>query len=239
MGPSLDVSDDLASAGVHAGGLVLALLFSFYLLRRAEDPVARFAIRALGLAWAVLYLASISYHLTHIEAAWDPLTTALDDGAIFVAIAGTYTPVALLILPPLDGRVAVRLLWCAAAAGASTGFVMIVAGDLSWYQPSVLVICSIYGWGPAIAYCRTLRRAMPRGAGFLILASGLVYVAGSYFYRDHSVPWHHTYWHVAVVIGCLLDFTAIVALLAATQQASRIRSQKSGVRKNGLLVPDA
>ncbi|HEV8029179.1 MAG TPA: hemolysin III family protein [Stellaceae bacterium] len=233
MGSSLEVADDLASAGVHAGGLVLALIFSLCLLRRAEDPVARFAIRALGLAWLILYLASISYHLTHIETAWDPLTTALDDGAIFVAIAGTYTPVALLILPPADGRFAVRLLWCAGAAGAATGFVMILTGDLSWYQPSVLVICSIYGWGPAIAYCRTLRRAMPRGAGFLILASGLVYVAGSYFYRDHRLPWHHTYWHMAVVIGCLLDFTAIAALLAATRRRALApaRSQDSPVRR--------
>jgi hemolysin III len=222
MDSVLDFSDDLASAGVHAGGLVLVLIFSVYLLRRADGPVARFAIKALGFAWVVLYLASISYHLTRLEAGWDPLTIALDDGAIFVAIAGTYTPVALLILPPLDGRFAVRLLWCAAAAGASTGFVMILAGDLSWYQPSVLVICSIYGWGPAIAYCRTLRRAMPRRAGLLILASGLVYVLGSYFYRDHSVPWHHTYWHMAVVIGCLLDFTAIAALLEATRRGALV-----------------
>lgn len=231
MGSSLEFWDDLASAGVHAGGLVLALAFSIYLLRRAEDPVARSAIRALGLAWGVLYLASIGYHLTRLDVAWDPLTVALDDGAIFVAIAGTYTPPALLILPPADGRIALRLLWCAAAAGAATGFAMGLAGNLSWYQPSVLVICSIYGWGPAIAYCRTLRRALPRRAGVLILASGFVYVLGSYFYRDHSLPWHHAYWHTAVVIGCLLDFMAIAALL------SGVRRQESGAGKN-FLIPD-
>ena len=230
MGSSLEFSDDLASAGVHAGGLVLALVFSVYLLRRAEDPVARFAIRALGLAWLILYVASISYHLTRLDVAWDPLTIALDDGAIFVAIAGTYTPIALLLLPPVDGRVAVRLLWCAAAAGAAAGFVMIFAGNLSWYQPSVLVICSIYGWGPAIAYCRTLSRAMPRRAGALILASGFVYVLGSYFDRNHSVTWPHTYWHTAVVLGCLLVFMAIAALLAATRPG--FRSQESGASKN-------
>jgi hemolysin III len=222
MGSSLEFSDDLASAGVHAGGLVLALIFSVYLLRRAENSVARFAIRVLGGAWAILYLASISYHLTHLEVASDPVTIAFDDGAIFVAIAGTYTPVALLILHPVDGRIAVSLLWCAAAAGAATGFAMILTGNLSWYQPNMLLICSICGWGPGIAYCRTLYRAMPRRAGLLILASGFVYVLGSYFYRDHSVPWHHTYWHTAVVIGCLLDFAAISALLAATRQRALV-----------------
>jgi hemolysin III len=222
MGMSLDLTDDLASAGVHAGGLVLALIFGLCLLRRAEGPVARFAIRALSLAWLILYLSSISYHLTRFAAAWDPLTLALDDGAIFVAIAGTYTPIALLILPPADGRMAVRLLWYAAVAGASTGFVAILLGNVSWYQPTVLVICSVYGWGPAIAYCRTLRRALPARAGLLVLASGLVYLVGSYFYRAHALPWHHTYWHMAVVIGCLLDFTAIAALLAATQRPAPV-----------------
>jgi hemolysin III len=217
MGLSLDSSDDLASALVHVAGLVLVVLFGFGLLRQARTPVARFAVKVLSLAWVALYLSSISYHLTSFAQGSDHLTLALDDGAIFVAIAGTYTPFALLTLPPGDGILALRLLWCAAAAGVATGFVAILVGDASWYQPSVLVTCSVYGWGPGLAYCRTLRRSMPGHAGLLLLASGGVYVIGSYFYRDHSLPWHHAYWHTAVVIGCLLDFMAIAAMIKAAQ----------------------
>ena len=47
----------------------------------------------------------------------------------------------------------------------------------------------------------------------LLALSGACYVAGGWFYRDHSWEWHHTLWHVAVVIGSLLDFAAIAALL--------------------------
>ena len=226
MVTSIALTDDLASAGVHLCGMVLVLLFGAYLLRRAQTPLARLAIKALCAAWIALYLASIGYHLTRFESGWHALTLALDDAAIFVAIAGTYTPFALLALPRADGRLVMRLLWCCTAAGVTLGLAAAAAGYVHWYQPSVLVISAVYGWGPAIAYCRSLARALPEAGSAMVIASGLVYVGGTWFYRAHDLPWHHTYWHVAVMLGCLLDFAAVASLLISARRAAVTRSLK-------------
>ena len=218
MSASWLMDDDLASAGVHVVGLVLTVLFGLYLLSRAQTPLERLSIRALCAGWIVLYLASISYHLAGHDGLINHITVALDDGAIFVAIAATYTPIAWLALRPADGRLVLRLLWCGAAVALAGAAIATASGVVHWYQPGVLVMGTMCGWGPSIAYCRTLTRALPRAAVLLVLASGAVYVGGAYFYHDHSVPWHHTYWHAAVVLGCLMDFAAIAALLTAQKR---------------------
>ena len=212
------LTDDLTSAAVHGCGLVLAVAFAGVLLRRATLPLARLAVVALGAAWFVLYLCSIGYHLTRAEQDRSPIALALDDGAIFVAIAGTYTPVALLALPPSDRRPLLVLLWAVAAAGVVAGFVAASTGAVYLYQHSVLAICAAFGWAPAIAYCRTLARRVSPRAGVCIALSGVVYVGGAWFYRAYALPWHHTYWHIAVVVGCLLDFTAIASLLRSAER---------------------
>jgi len=218
----MPLTDDLASAAMHAGGLVLVLVYGGFLRRRAATPLACFAVRAFCSAWTILYLASISYHLAAGGGGMlAHVTLALDDGAVFVAIAGTYTPVALLALRPADGRLVLTTLWCAAAAGLTGAAVAIAAGAVPWYQPGVLVAGTMSTFGPSIAYCRTLFRRLPRRTMVLLAASGAVYAIGGYFYRDHSWPWHHTYWHLAVVIGSLLDCAAIAALLCARPNRSR------------------
>jgi hemolysin III len=208
-------TDDLASAGVHALGLLLALASGAYLLSHTRAPAARFSVRVLSAAWLMLYLASIFYHVADRGTFWRAVGLAFDDGAIFVAIAGTYTPFVLLAVRPAERKVALTVLWAAAAAGVAATVTAISAGYVPWYQPSVLFLGIVFGWGPALVYCRTLTRSRPQRIGPLVLASGLVYVAGAYFYREHGVPWHHTYWHIAIVLGCLLDFVAVAALLGA------------------------
>jgi hemolysin III len=215
---AIALTDDLTSAAVHGCGLVLALAFAGVLFRRTTLPLARLAVAALGAAWLVLYLSSIGYHLMRAEQGRSQIVLALDDGAIFVAIAGTYTPVAVLALPPSARRPLLVLIWAVAAAGVVAGFVAASTDAVYLYQPSVLAICAAFGWAPAIAYCRTLARRVSPPAGTCIALSGVVYVGGAWFYRAYALPWHHTYWHIAVVVGCLLDFTAIASLLRSAER---------------------
>jgi hemolysin III len=211
-------TDDLASAGVHAFGLVLAVAFGAYLLNRSATPPAKGAVRVLCAAWLLLYLSSICYHLADRGSLLRAVGLALDDGAIFAAIAGTYTPFAVLALAPREREIALGVLWGGAAAGVAAAATAVGAGYVSWYQPNLLLISALFGWGPAILYCRTLTRALPQIVGPLVLTSGVVYVTGAYFYQAHALAWHHTYWHGAVVLGCLLDFTAVALLLGAPRR---------------------
>ncbi len=233
----LSRTDDLASAGVHGLGLVLALAFGGYLLTRAQAPSARASVRILCAAWLVLYLASICYHVADHGTFLRAVGLALDDGAIFVAIAGTYTPFALLALRPAERKLALTVLWAGAAAGVAATVIAVGGGYVPWYQPNVLFVCAIFGWGPALVYCRTLTLSLPQIIGPLVLTSGLVYVAGAYFYEEHGLAWHHTYWHIAVVLGCLLDFTAIAMLLRAPRRFAMPIARVPGAGKRASGEP--
>jgi len=212
---SIAMTDDLASAAAHAGGLVLVLACSA-LQPRLAAPLARFCLRVFCAAWTLLFVSSISYHLAAGSGGLvEHVTLALDDGAVFVAIAGTYTPIALLALRPADGRLVLTTLWCVALAGLTGAALATTAGAVHWYQPGVLVAGTMSTFGPSLAYCRSLFHGLPRRSMLLLAASGALYVGGGWFYRDHSWAWHHTCWHVAIVAGALLDFAAIAALLRA------------------------
>lgn len=211
----LVMTDDTASAAIHLCGLALVAALAWRLRRRAATPIARRSAAILGLVWALLYLASITYHLAERGTLAKSIALIFDDGAIFAAIAGTYTPVVRALLPPSAQRLMLRVLWAAAGAGLGATAMAAAWHYLAWYQPSVLGSTLLCGFGPAIAYARTLNRGLPPRSRLLVAASGLVYVGGACFYRAQDLPWHHSYWHAAVVLGCVLDFMAIAALTAA------------------------
>jgi hemolysin III len=216
------MTDDLASAAAHAVGLALVLGCVVALWRRARAPLPRFSLRIFTAAWTILYLSSIAYHLAAGKGGLvEQVALTLDDGAIFVAIAGTYTPIALLALRPADGRLVLTALWCAALAGLTGAALAIAVGAVHWYQPGVLVAGTLSTFGPSLAYCRTLLRRLPRRSVLLLALSGALYAGGGGFYRDHSWEWHHTLWHVAIVGGSLLDVAAIAALLRAKRPDGR------------------
>jgi hemolysin III len=210
----LVLTDDTASAAIHLGGLALAAFLTWRLRRQAATPMARRSAAILGPVWGLLYVASIAYHLAERGTLAKSIALVFDDGAIFVAIAGTYTPVMRMLLPQSAQRVMLRALWVIAGAGLSAAALAVAWQYLSWYQPSVLGSTLICGFGPAVAYARTLTRGLPPRARLQIALSGLVYVGGACFYRARDLPWHHSYWHAAVVLGSVLDFMAIAALTA-------------------------
>jgi hemolysin III len=214
VGASVVSADDLASAGVHIGGLLLAILLSVKLLRHAHTPGARIAVKAFCTAWVVLYAASVLYHLMPDGGWLKPTALALDNAAIFLAIAGSYTPVAVLTLRRPDAQLMLAAAWIPAAFALSAELIALSGGYAGWFHRNVFLLCIAQGWGPAVLHSRTLFYGLPRRFGSLVFASGVIYVAGVFLYRAHEMPWHHTYWHVAVVIGSLLNFAAIRVLLS-------------------------
>ena len=145
-------SDDLASAAAHVAGLLLLLACGAALWRQAASPLARHSLRVFCGAWTITYLCSVAYHLTaQGSGLLEHITVVLDDGAIFLAIAGSYTPIALLALRPADGRLVLTTLYCVAAAILTGAAVASAAGVVPWYQPGVLVAGTMSTFGPGLA----------------------------------------------------------------------------------------
>jgi hemolysin III len=155
----------------------------------------------------VLYLASALYHGTPHPRAKRVLKT-LDHSAIYLLIAGSYTPFTLGVLRGPWGWSLFGIVWGLALAGivfkfvAGTGFPLLSNA-----------VYLVMGWLVVIAI-RPLYLALPAaGLGWLV-AGGLAYTAGVYFYAAERLRYAHFVWHLFVLAGTAFHFIAVYGYAA-------------------------
>jgi len=200
--------EELANTISHGIGLVAALI---------ATPVLLLAARAAGsdgffvgtiifaLTMLALYLGSTLYH------AW-PQTRAkcvlqvFDHSAIFLLIAGTYTPFTLGPLRGGWGWTMLGLIWALAIFGVIT---KVTRG--TWRHPKLGL--SLYlgmGW-LALIVIRPLTSAIPPVALFWLIAGGIAYTAGVLFFVNKRLRYAHFVWHLFVLFGTSCHFLALLA----------------------------
>lgn len=201
---------------VHAGTAPFALAASIVLLVLAPPVAPRVAAAVFGLSAVLLFGTSAVYH----RGTWSPRVAAvlrrLDHTNIFLIIAGTYTPLAVVLLPEATARTLLLIVW----SGALVGLLMRIfwLGAPRWlYVPIYLAL----GW-VAVAYLGPLWTAGGAAVVWLILAGGLAYTAGAIIYglkRPNPSPvWFgfHEIFHVLTVVGYTCHLVAVfLATLAA------------------------
>ncbi len=208
-------TEDLAEIVTHAAGLVAAAGASGLVLTRLayETSLLPFAASALYCATLVLlFLASTLFH-AELQPARRALFQVVDHCAIYLFIAGTYTPFCLL---GLDHSVGVPLLgavWSAAATGIVLKLVTRKHHCSSvWHRRWCVGSYAALGWSIFLVY-PTATAALPPMAWTLFLAGGLAYTLGGAFYLWHNLPYGHTVWHVFGLVGAAIHFVAIFGFL--------------------------
>ena len=198
---------------VHEYAFFVALVAGAALLVVAPSGKARLAVGLYVLGLAGLLGTSALYH----RVTWRPNARRwmrrLDHSMIFVLIAGTYTPIALLVLSQPLGSVVLVLIW----SGAVGGIVL----SLLWPDAPRPVSAAIYislGWVAIIAMPQLFDRLGALGIA-LIAAGGLLYSVGAIVYarkRPDPVPTvfgYHEIFHVLVVAAAALHFAVIAFLV--------------------------
>ena len=198
--------EEIANSVSHGIGLLAALIAVPLLLAEAArrgDPqsVARAAV--FGLAILLVYLASTLFHALPDGRAKRAFEV-LDNAAVFLLIAGTYTPLTLGSLRGAWGLSLFVLVWTLAAAGV----ILTTVGDLRFPVISAS-LCLGMGWLFLIAL-RLIARIMPLPGLLLILAGGLAYTAGLAFWAARRLRYHHLVWHLFVLLGTGCHFLAIL-----------------------------
>ena len=156
-----------------------------------------------GSAMAVLYLASTLYHAVRPGRA-KQLLRRFDHAAIFLLIAGTYTPFTLGVLGGAWGWSLFGIIWALAALG-------IALDSLPQKKPRILpvVIYLVMGWLCLIAL-KPLFEALPTNGFAWLLAGGIFYTVGVVFYAlDDRVRYFHGVWHLFVLAGSLSHYVTI------------------------------
>lgn len=198
-------AEEIASSAIHALGIVLSVVGLGILVIAASRVGAAREIASVcvyGVTLILLYSASTLYHGVRLERA-KPLLRLLDHSAIFLLIAGTYTPFTLISLRGTWGWSLFALVWALALAG-----IALEASRMR--RRGVLVTLYVgIGWVGLIAI-RPLLATVPAGGLWLLLGGGIAYTLGVPFYLWKRLPFNHALWHAFVLLGSVLQFFAVL-----------------------------
>jgi len=196
--------EEIANTVVHGVAAVLsaaALALIVVLAALTDNAAAIVSCAIYGTTLFFLYLASALYH-----GIWHPRAKrwflAMDHCAIFMLIAGTYTPIALVNFPPANGWALFGVIWGLAAIGIT---VRLWHGDLHW---SLIPVFVGMGW-LAFVWGDVLYSSMAPGGVWLLIAGGICYTGGIAFYAWRTLKFNHALWHGFVLAGSVCHFVAI------------------------------
>jgi hemolysin III len=156
----------------------------------------------------LMFLSSTLYHSMAHDTKHKLIMKILDHIFIYVAIAGTYTPIALSVIGGWQGIVIASLQWAAVLFG-------VLHKSLSKRKmPKVsLTIYLVMGWSIVFALPLFIQNAN-LGMQLLLLSGGIFYSAGTYFYAKHEKKFFHMVWHFFVNLGAVCHFLAILLFLS-------------------------
>lgn len=199
-------AEEIANSIIHGVGIVfsitgLAVMTSF--ASRFGTAWHLVSVSIYSATQILLYTASTLYHSIPFEGAKKVLRR-LDHSAIFLLIAGTYTPFALVNLRGPWGWTLFGLVWGMALVGiALQGFML---KQRRWVN---VIPYIAMGWLVVIAV-KPLMSSVAPGGLILLLAGGLAYTLGSVFYVWKRLAFNHAIWHGFVLLGSILHYFAIL-----------------------------
>jgi hemolysin III len=194
----------IADGIVHGIGLALAISLGAVLI------VAALGTARPELPAIVIYLfslvtvlgVSLTFNLAPVSA-FKKLMARLDQAAIFLFIAGTYTPFLAILGGTHDGQLLTVLVWGAALVGVALKLIV-----PEKFGRMALVLYVGIGWSGVLVF-QSLVTALPPAALWLILAGGIAYSAGIVFHLWERLKFQNVLWHIFVVAGAGLHLWAI------------------------------
>lgn len=198
--------EEFANALTHGLGLVLSLaglaVLVFFALR-SGTAWQIVSCSVYGITLVLLYAASTLYHSLS-SSRWKRIFQVIDHSAIYLLIAGTYTPFTLVLLRGGWGWTLFGLVWIFSLAG-----ILLKVFFLGRFPILSTALYLAMGWIVVIAAKPMLQR-IP-GPGLLwLLAGGLAYTLGVVFFAWRRMPFHHAVWHGFVLAGSVCHYFAVL-----------------------------
>jgi len=198
--------EEIANAVSHGVGLLLAVVAAPALVVATVQRggvTEIIAASIFGVTMVLVYLTSTLYHALPRNQAKRVFRT-LDHGAIFLLIAGTYTPFTLGPLRGTWGWTLFGLVWGLALAG----IVFKAVGGVRYPKFSTCLYIAM-GWLVIVAI-EPLRLNMPTTGFSWLLAGGIAYTAGVAFFAPKRFRYSHFVWHLFVIAGTACHFAAVL-----------------------------
>ncbi|HEU4478717.1 MAG TPA: hemolysin III family protein [Pyrinomonadaceae bacterium] len=204
--PPYSSREEVANSISHGLGLLLALVaLPILVLAAIEVGNVRFlvGVSVFGGTMVLLYLASTLYHSISHETA-KQLFRVFDHTAIFLLIAGSYTPFSLGVLHGPWGWSMLAIVWTLAIIG-----ITLKIRKRTRHSRISIVLYVIMGWLAVIAV-KPIVMLIPVPGILLILAGGLAYTGGLAFFAAQRIRYNHFIWHLFVIAGTTCHFFAVL-----------------------------
>jgi hemolysin III len=203
---ALTIGEEIANSLTHGVGLIASVIAFPVLLIRAQstrDSSAVAGAAIFGATLILLYATSTVYHALPISKG-KQLFRVLDHSAIYLLIAGTYTPFALGPLRGPWGWTLLVVIWTLALIGIVS---KLTIGFRLPHLSTALYL--VMGWLIVVAI-KPLVETIPRAGLLWLAAGGLAYTGGVIFYNMKRVRYAHMIWHLCVAAGSACHFIAVL-----------------------------
>jgi hemolysin III len=200
------IAEEVANSISHGAGLLAALAAAPFLIGSAAERGTTAGIvgaSVFSVTMVLLYLTSTLYHALPSRRA-KRVFRVLDHAAIFLLIAGTYTPFTLGVLSGGWGWTLFGLVWSLAVAGV----LLEAVGNLRFPRLALGLYVAM-GWLVVIAI-KPMWQLMPGWGLFWLAAGGVAYTAGVGFYAAKRLRHHHLVWHLFVIAGSACHVVAVL-----------------------------
>jgi len=198
--------EEIANSVTHGIGIGLSIAGLAVMVTRAAlygDVWQVVSASVFGASMILLYTASTLYHSFRHEGIKRVLRK-LDHTAIYLLIAGTYTPFMLVNL---------RGAWGWSLFGVVWGFAIVGLVLKIWLTGRFRILSTLcyigMGWMIVIA-TKPMLQSVPHSGLWLLLAGGLCYTGGTLFYMWRSLRYHHAVWHLFVLAGTIFHYFAVL-----------------------------
>jgi hemolysin III len=205
MKKTYTLREEIASSATHGLGVLLStvgLVALVVMAMREGDPWKVVSFSIFGTSMILLYFASTMYHLIQHEQLKE-VFRKFDHAAIYLLIAGTYTPFLLLNLRGPWGWALFGIIWALAVFGVIYKFLLIH----KFHNLSVFIYIAM-GWLGIIGFKPVIDAVGWDGVG-LLFAGGMAYTLGVVFYMWERLPHNHAVWHLFVMSGTALHYAAV------------------------------
>ncbi len=189
----------------HAIGLILSFIALYFLVGKAGQLVNithSISIIIYGISLIILYAASTFYHASR-----DPekrrILNIFDHASIYILIAGSYTPFAMITLEGKTGWWLLGTVWTIALAG-----VILKLFYTGKFDKLSTLIYVIMGWIVVFAM-KPLIQNLSREGLYWLIAGGIFYTIGAFFYSFSKIKYNHAIFHVFVLLGSFCHFLAV------------------------------
>lgn len=197
--------EELANALSHGLGIILGVIGLILMIQKADgqvDLLQMFGVIVYGCSIIILFTCSTLYHSIQLPL-WRSRLKMADHCAIYLLIAGTYTPLMLITLNTFSAYVILCSIWLLAVGG-----IIFKVYFLHKFEKVSVAIYLLMGWLCLIVISDLIAKLSELGFN-LLLIGGVFYSVGVIFYVAKRIPYNHAIWHMFVLMGALSHFLCV------------------------------